>query len=105
MHCRAYLTRLTATTTTKTSRKVEWKADNDETCTRRSHDRLVGQCNKSMNTLLEEEYIHICNAIWSRIRACNLHLWRGSSEVTVCNGIGTGDDNVDDPDAIVLRKR
>lgn len=29
----------------------------------------------------------------------------GAAEVTVCNGIGMGDDNVDDPDAIVLRKR
>lgn len=29
----------------------------------------------------------------------------GATEVTVCNGIGMGDDNVDDPDAIVLRKR
>lgn len=46
-------------------------------------------------------YIYICNVI---AYACNLHLWR-ATEVTVCNGIGMGDDNVDDPDAIVLRKR
>lgn len=59
-----------------------------------------------MNTLLKQEYIHTYIYVTlSRMRAICICGETGATEVTVCNGIGMGDDNVDDPDAIVLRKR
>lgn len=59
-----------------------------------------------MNTLLKQEYIHTYIYVTlSRMRAICICGEAGAAEVTVCNGIGMGDDNVDDPDAIVLRKR
>ena len=59
-----------------------------------------------MNTLLKQEYIHTYIYVTlSRMRAICICGEAGATEVTVCNGIGMGDDNVDDPDAIVLRKR